>query len=104
MVQNLTDHPGLGDSDHCCLKLDLNCYAHCSSTAKKSMNYYKANYRAIRNRLRKVNWDETLNGDFTDDYTKFLRKIELAIAGNIPGTDFAEKEKKIIYDCSSIAT
>ena len=60
------------------------------------MNYYKANYRAIRNKLWKVNWDETLNGDFTDDYTKFLRKIELATTGNIPEKDFAEKEENNI--------
>ena len=35
MVQNLTYHPGLGDSDHCCLKFDLNCYAHYSNTTEK---------------------------------------------------------------------
>ena len=100
MVQNLTYHPGLGDSDHCCLKFDLNCYVH--RMTKKSMNYYKANYRAIRNKLRKVNWDEILNGDFTDDYTKFLRKIELATAGNIREQTSQKKKKKIIYNGSSI--
>ena len=68
MVQNLTYHPGLGDSDHCSLKFDLNWYAHYSSTTAKSMNYYKDDYRAIRIKLWKVNWDETLNGSFTNDF------------------------------------
>ena len=27
MVQNVSYHPGLGDSDYCCLKFDLTCYA-----------------------------------------------------------------------------
>ena len=92
MVQNLTYHPGLGDSDHCCLKFDLNCYAHYSNTTEKSMNYYKANYRAIRNKLRMVNWDETLNGSFMDDYTKFLDN-RIGYIRKYTGTDFAEKEK-----------
>ena len=96
MVQSLLYHPGLGDSDHCCLKFDLNCYARYISTTGKSMNNYKANYRAIRNKLRKVNWDETLNGDFMDDYTKFLRKIELATAGNIPEQTSQKKKKTYI--------
>ena len=31
-----------------------------------------------------MNCDETLNGSFTDDYTTFLAKVELATPGNIP--------------------
>ena len=94
MVQNLTYHPGLGDSDHCCLKFDLSCYAHYSNT-EKSMNYYEANYRAIRNKLRMVNWDETLNGSFMDDYTKFFDKIELATQEIYRNR--LHRKRKIIY-------
>ena len=65
------------------------------------MNYYKANYRAIRNKLRVVNWDETLNGSFMDDYTKFPDKIELAKSGNIP-EQTSQKKKNNLYDASSI--
>ena len=88
------------NSDHCCLKFDLNCYAHYSNTTEKSMNYSKANYRAIRNKLRMVNWDETLNGSFMDDYTKFLDKIELATSGNIP-EQTSQKKKNNLYMTSA---
>ena len=64
------------------------------------MNYYKANYRAIRNKLRMVNWDETLNGSFMDDYTKFLDKIELATSGNIP-EQTSQKKKNNLYMTSA---
>ena len=60
MVQNLTYHHGLGDSNHCHMKFNLYCYAHYSSTTEKSINYYKANYIAIKDQLQKMNRDETL--------------------------------------------
>ena len=44
MIQNLSYHPALGDSDHCCLKFDLCCYAyHHKRKVDKVPNYYKVN-------------------------------------------------------------
>ena len=72
MAQTLTYHPG--DSDHCCLKFIL---------VVRQKNQWE--------NLRKVYLDET----FTEDYTKFLEKVELATTGNIPQQ--TSPKKKLTY-------
>ena len=52
MIQNLSYQPALGDSDHCCLKFDLSCYAyHSKRKEEEKTNYYRADYASIRSRL-----------------------------------------------------
>ena len=49
-----------------------------------------------------VNWDETFNGSFMDDYTKFLDKIELASSGNIPEQTSHEKKNNLYMTVAAL--
>ena len=98
MVQNLSHHRGLGDSDHCCLKFDLTCYAIQTSKDIQLPNYYyyyyyyRANYDSIRSRLKCINWGSLLNSTFAEDYSKFIQQIDLATMDNIPKRVSATKK------------
>ena len=87
MVQNLSYHPGLGDSDHCCLKFDLTCYAIQTSKEIQLPNYYRANYDSIRSRLKCIN--------FAEDYSKFIQQIDLTTMDNIPKRVSAKKKTNL---------
>ena len=92
MVQNLSYHPGLGDSDHCCLKFDLTCYAIQTSKETQLPNYYRANYDSIRSRLKCINWGSLLNSTFAEDYSKFIQQIDLAMMDDKPKRVSAKKK------------
>ena len=48
MVQNLSYHPALADSDHCCIRCDLCCYANHQTRRKEEIpDYYGADYGLI---------------------------------------------------------
>ena len=97
MIQNLSYHPALGDSDHCCLKFDLCCYAyHHKRKVDKVPNYYKANYETIQNRLMDINWDVLLNGTLKDDYAIFVEQLDIATSGCIPN-HISPRKKHNIY-------
>ena len=95
MAQNLSYHPGLGDSDRCCLKFDLTCYAIQTSKEIHLPNYYRANYDSIRSRLKCINWGSLLNGTFAEDYSKFIQQIDLATMDNIPKRVSAKKKTNL---------
>ena len=83
LVQCVKHHPGLGESDHECIRFSLNCKE--ETTKPGSMkNYYKADYKLIRERLKKVNWENELKNDFTTAYMSFCKIIEKAMEGCIP--------------------
>ena len=97
MIQNLSYHPALGDSDHCCLKFDLCCYAyHNKRKVDKVPNYYKANYETIKNRLMDINWYVLLNGTLKDDYAIFVEQLDIATSGCIPN-HISPRKKHNIY-------
>ena len=95
MVQNLSYHPGLGDSDHCCLKFQLTCYAIQTSKQIQLPNYYRANYDSIRSMLKCINWGSLLNSTFAEDYSKFIQQIDLATMENIPKRVSAKKKTNL---------
>ena len=84
MVESLTYHPALGDSDHCCLKFKLNCYANIHKVKKKDIpNYYRADFTTIKNRLGNLDWVTMLNGEIKEDYPKFVKHQHLATVGYV---------------------
>ena len=86
-------NPGLGDSDHTCINFVLNCYAKVDRI--KLPNYFKANYKTIRERLSVVNWISELDADFITGYVNFIRILELSMGGCIP--DKSKRKEKNIY-------
>ena len=98
MVHNLSYHPGLGDSDHCCLKFDLTCYAIQTSKDVQLPNYYRANYESIRSRIT------LLNSTFVEDYTKFIEQNDFAPTGNLPMRVSSKKKKHKDYKTTTLET
>ena len=97
MVEDLSYHPALGDSDHCCMKFKLNCYANIFKRKKEDIpNYYKADYATIKSRLRKIDFESMLNATITEDYPKFVEQLHLAAGGCIPNR-ISPRKKKNIY-------
>ena len=97
MIQNLSYHPALGDSDHCCLTFDLSCYAyHHKRKDEKVPNYYKADYETLKNRLMDIHWDELLNGTLKDDYAVFIEQLDVATSGCIPN-HISPSKKRYLY-------
>ena len=83
IVQNLVHDPGLGDSDHECLRFEVKCYQEeCDETPVP--NYDKADYKNIRSKLENIDWMTLLRGNFTEAYEKFISALELSMEGNIP--------------------
>ena len=85
MIQNVSYHPALGDSDHCCLKIDLSCCAyHYKRKEEEKPNYYRADYASIRSRLKDIHWEELLNGMLQEDYAVFIGQLDYTTSGCIP--------------------
>ena len=101
MLTNLIHNPAVGESDHECLRFDLDCY---KKELKKTMlpNYYKGDYAAIRNRLKDVDWLANLDGNFQSDYSNFLKKLETSITGCIPCRKNDKKRKSIFFTREAI--
>ena len=97
MVEDLSYHPALGDSDHCCMKFKLNFYANIFKRKKEDIpNYYKADYATIKSRLRKIDCESMLNATITEDYPKFVEQLHLATGDCIPNR-ISPRKKKNIY-------
>ena len=95
MIQNLSYHPALGDSDHCCLTFDLSCYAsHYKRKEEEKANNYRADYASIRSRLKDIHWEELLNGTLQEDHAVFIGQLEYA-------TEKMCLNKKCPYDHSA---
>ena len=62
MVHNLLHFPGLGDSDHECLRFDLNCYKDEWKDISQP-DYNKARYETIPERLKDIDWASKLRGN-----------------------------------------
>ena len=97
MIQNVSYLPALGDSDHCCLRFYLNCYAqHYMSKEIKIPNYYRADYASIRSRLNSIDWEVTLTGSINEDYPVFIEHLDSATKNCIPNR-MSPKKKKNLY-------
>ena len=95
MVHNILHFPGLGDSDHECLRFDLSCYKDDSKEASQP-DYNKARYEIIRERLRDIDWPSKLRGSFLEAYSCFESELSGATVGCIP-EKVKRKAKKNIY-------
>ena len=71
MVQDLTYHPTLDESDHVSLELNV-CFT-------PGHNVYKTNYGAIKAELNQQVWEELLNSKFENDYDMFFEKLHTAM-------------------------
>ena len=94
MINILMQNPGLGNSDHTCINFVLNCYAK-DDDRIKLLNYFKTNYKSIRERLSAVNWTSELDANFITGYINFIRILVLSMEGCIH--DKSKQKEKNIY-------
>ena len=94
MVYNLAYHPGLGDSDHIILTFDLVCYNDQANKPRSQPDFFKANYAAIRFKLKSIDWEETQTGNFINSYEEFMRILTTS-TGNVPKRIKPSKKRNI---------
>ena len=70
----LTYHPGLSNSDHCCLRFNIDCKAKKLSLTNRKRNFLKRNCNSIKLKMNKIQWKSILNSDTSTDY-KSLQNI-----------------------------
>ena len=94
MVQDLTYHPPLGESDHVSLEFNVR-FTQVKVEITPGRNVYKTNYGAIKAELKQV-WEELLNSKFENDYDMFFEKLHTAMEMITPIKENS-KSKKNIY-------
>ena len=95
MVQDLTYHPPLGESDHVSIEFNV-CFTQVKDEITPGHNIYKTNYGAIKSELNPQLWEELLNSKFENDYDMFFEKLRTAMELNTP-KKANTKSKKNIY-------
>ena len=95
MVQDLSYHPPIGESDHVCLTFNL-LHTQQKEYFTPMYNIFKTNYVAVRNELQQHNWYNLLNSNFEDDYETFFHLLNSLLGKHSP-MNTQPKKKKNIY-------
>ena len=61
MISDIQHLPGLGLSDHVCLKFALTCYGTYIHDNKPRYNLHQADFDRMRTLLEAIDWDDTLS-------------------------------------------
>ena len=100
MLHNLAYQPGLGGSDHICIKFDLVTVKKVNKNTQPQPDYFKANYDAIRNKLTSIDWGQTLSGNFGNSYQLFLELLTTSMEGFVPNRTPHNKKHNIYeFEC-----
>ena len=102
LVHNLTYNSGLGDSDHVSLSFGLICNKDEEKVPQLLLNFFKADYGAIKNDLRNINWEEMLAGTFEESYGAFMEQIILSIDGQVPRRTMRSKKRNLYMNNEAI--
>ena len=101
MVQYLTYHPPIGESDHVCLIFNV---LHSNKTIGFTPvhNIYKTNYDAVREELSQHNWSQLLSSNFENDYNNFSNLLFSSMTKHSPMTIPPKKKKNIFMTTEAI--
>ncbi len=85
LVGSVTTGGKLGASDHVVLIAELSVETNKPETSEQVYDFKKANWEAIKEQMRDVDWQETLRPiDASQAYQQFLDKVMHIIDSNIP--------------------
>ena len=86
MIEKISHLSSLGKSDHVVLEVDINCYTEkLVGTTNSKRNFFKGNYTVIKEKLRKITWDELLsNESINESWTVFVDILNTLVEENIP--------------------
>ena len=96
MIRELQHNPGLGESDHECIDFQID-ICQTAETPPVKENYFKADYETIRGRLKRINWDEELSGDFLTAYERFENILRESKEGCTPKSGSKKKDTRNMY-------
>ena len=97
MVQDLSYHPPIGESDHVCLTFNL-LHNQQKDYFTPMRNIFKTNYVAVRDELQQRNWFNLLNSNFEDDYETFFNLLNSLLDKHSVMSTQPKKKKKHLYD------
>ncbi|KAK7108399.1 hypothetical protein V1264_016145 [Littorina saxatilis] len=104
IVQEVSTLAGLGKSDHVTLNVKLAWFRKDSEGTKRP-NYSKADFAAINEYLKKVNWENEFSNLSVDDTWKKLReRIQTAVERHVPVTRFSGRSTKKWMDKGTLRT
>ncbi|MES9905329.1 MAG: reverse transcriptase domain-containing protein [Sedimenticola sp.] len=85
MIDQISYQPGLGKSDHLVLQFCLECYTTESHSTHSKYNYFNADYEAVNEKIRSIDWDMQLEGKSTEVmWDCFAENLNSIVEENIP--------------------
>ena len=103
MVQNLTYHPPLGESDHVILKFNVP-FDHSEKVngwiAKPAV--FRTNYEMLKEEMLRYDWDEILTSNFQEAYDYFFEILQTALEKHSPMQTPPHKRKNIYMNKEAI--
>ena len=96
MVQDLTYHPPLGESDHVIIRFNVPLHqSRKIDDLSDQYNIIKANYKGIREELKHRTWNEMLSSIFEQDYEVFVDALVSALKSHTPLQTPPQKKRNI---------
>ena len=96
MITNLECLPGLGRSDHVCLRFTLNCYTDHKLEGEATLNYKRGDYVQINKHLEDRNWERELEHmDLRQAWDHFSYKYAKLLKDHIPRSNPRKKPKNM---------
>ena len=97
MVSDIQYLPGLGLSDHLCLKFELICYGNYMQDKKPKYNLRQADFDKMRTLIENINWEDALiSSDIQQAWDVFASYYESFLKECIP-CHVSKLKKKNIY-------
>ena len=81
MIEKISHLSSLGKSDHVVHEAGFNCYTEkVVKTTNSKRNFFKGNYTVIKEKLRKITWDELLsNESINKSWTVFVDTLHTLV-------------------------
>ena len=99
MINSVEYLPGIGSSDHVCLRFSLLCYSNYTQVCRPKYNLNRADFDRMRQLLQDVNWEDTLNPlDIHSAWQFFASKFTDVVNRCIP-LCINRKKKNIYVTC-----
>ena len=103
MIENLSYHPPLGESDHLCLRFNVLCGKK-EETREESeaRNIFKVDLNAVLAELEQYDWVNLLNSNFQHDYQVFFEILEKIMLRHTPVRTPRRKKKNLYMTQESV--
>ena len=102
MIQNVSTHPPLGESDHLVITFNVVQSQHATIGFTPVPNVWKTDYNAIMAELSDVDWNRKLNTSFNEDYEMFINLLLEKLLKYSPLTKSPMKKRNIYMTAEAL--